>query len=69
MNEFKLFKIQESKDSLTGKLTFTQTSEINIVQSIRWFSSYVILQLVVKQEECESSFGLIINNRKKEKQY
>lgn len=51
------------------KLTNISELEINIVQSIRWWSSYVIMQFVVKQDETESSFGLTIKNRSQEKQY
>ncbi|MDZ7805705.1 MAG: hypothetical protein U5K71_01150 [Gracilimonas sp.] len=155
MNEFTLNKIKGSKDSLTGRLTFTQTKEfkigmviyfifymgatladdfgydwfvipgfilafisfglayipfsysrnfgkvilqddgiklkpkkdrndfpdspidlteitelkINIIQSFRWWSSYVIMQFIVKQENDEASFGLTIKNRGEENRY
>ncbi|MEX0721949.1 MAG: hypothetical protein WD059_14835 [Balneolaceae bacterium] len=51
------------------RLTNISELEINIVQSIRWWSSYVIMQFIVKQDETESSFGLTIKNRSQEKQY
>ncbi|MEX0856891.1 MAG: hypothetical protein WD016_01995 [Balneolaceae bacterium] len=51
------------------KLASVSELEINIVQSFRWWSSYVIMQFVVKQGETESSFGMTIKNRKQEKQY
>jgi hypothetical protein len=43
--------------------------EINIVQSIRLWSSYIILQFVIKEDGSESAFGLTIKNRKQEEQY
>lgn len=50
-------------------LTDISELEINIIQSFRWWSSYVIMQFVVKQENKESSFGLTIKNRGEEKRY
>lgn len=43
--------------------------DINIIQSIRWWSSFVIMQFVIKQNDAEESFGVTIKNRSQEKQY
>jgi len=43
--------------------------EINVIQSIRWWSSYVIMQFVVKKDDEDKSFGVTIKNRNQEKQY
>lgn len=43
--------------------------EINTVSSFRWFSSYLVLQCVIRENGSESFFGIVIKNREQEKQY
>lgn len=55
-------------DSPINLETITEL-EINIIQSFRWWSSYVIMQFVIKEGDEEKSFGVTIKNRAEEKQY
>jgi len=70
-NEIELHPKKEDHDFPDSPIKLSNISEleINIIQSIRWWSSYVIMQFVVKENENESSFGLAIKNRSQEKQY
>lgn len=70
-DDIELYPKKEDGDFPVSPIDLDKISEleINIVQSIRWFSSFVILQFVVKQGKSESNFGLTIKNRNKEKQY
>ncbi len=51
------------------KLEHLSEIEINTVSSFRWFSAYLVLQIVLQKNGSTSSFGTVIKNREQEKQY
>ncbi|MFD2533104.1 hypothetical protein [Gracilimonas halophila] len=51
------------------KLDELNEININIVSSFRWWSSYIILQVIINKDGEEKTFGVVIKNRKQEAQY
>lgn len=51
------------------KLNELSEITINIVSSFRWWSSYIILQFIIEKNGEKHTFGVVIKNRKQEKQY